>query len=298
MAGPVVTIGIPTYGRAGLLERALRSALAQDYPAVRVLVSDDASPDDGATERAVRTLAASNPAVRYLRQPRNLGFTGNYNATLAAAETDLFMWLADDDWLAPDYVSRCVAALQSRPDAVAAGGCARLIAPDGSGRGEDCVRSCAQAEPASRVLAYAAQVGYNSALFAVMRRGAARVHPKPEVLGGDWLFVARLLFDGALIMCPEALIYRSVSGLSAETAQLVRAMKLPRWQAWIPHVTIAANFAAAAFAEARRRQLRGPLRLGWLSFWLVFFRHSWGRRFWRGRYRRAWVAGYVEGGNA
>ena len=45
MSAPLVTIGIPTRNRASLLVRALRSALAQDWRRLEVVVSDNASDD-------------------------------------------------------------------------------------------------------------------------------------------------------------------------------------------------------------------------------------------------------------
>jgi glycosyltransferase involved in cell wall biosynthesis len=51
---PLVSIGIPTYNRVESLDRALRSALAQDHPELEVVVSDDASTDGTEARRAVR----------------------------------------------------------------------------------------------------------------------------------------------------------------------------------------------------------------------------------------------------
>ena len=42
---PVVSIGIPAYNATGFLEAAVRSACAQDYPHVRLIVSVDQSTD-------------------------------------------------------------------------------------------------------------------------------------------------------------------------------------------------------------------------------------------------------------
>ena len=56
-------------------------------------------------------LATTDPRVRVLRQNRNLGHAGNYQVVLEAAEGEYFMWLADDDWLDPGYVARCLAVL-------------------------------------------------------------------------------------------------------------------------------------------------------------------------------------------
>ena len=110
---PLVSIGIPTYNRAASVERAIRSALAQDHRALEVVVSDDGSTDG--TGAAVRALAAADPRVRLISQPVNLGHARNFQAVLDAAAGEWFMWLSDDDWLDPAYVARCLAAAARRP---------------------------------------------------------------------------------------------------------------------------------------------------------------------------------------
>ncbi len=108
-----VTVALATYNRAGgYLREALESAAAQTYPHLEILVSDNHSTDD--TESLVRSVP--DPRVRYLRQPRNLGANGNFNACLEAASGEYFVLLHDDDVLEPDMVERCVEALGGRRD--------------------------------------------------------------------------------------------------------------------------------------------------------------------------------------
>lgn len=65
MSAPLLTIGIPTFNRLGLLRRAVKSALDQDCGDLEILIADNASPDG--TEEYCRELAAREPAVRYIR---------------------------------------------------------------------------------------------------------------------------------------------------------------------------------------------------------------------------------------
>lgn len=110
---PLVTIGISTYNRAeGYLREALLSALAQTYPNLEVVVSDNASTDGTADYLAT----IDDPRLRVLRQPRNLGANGNFNACLDAARGKWFLLLHDDDRLDPQMVSRCLAAADHRTD--------------------------------------------------------------------------------------------------------------------------------------------------------------------------------------
>ena len=120
---PLVSIGIPTYNRSESLRRAIQSALAQDHPALEVVVSDDASTDG--TEAVLRDMASGEPRLRCLRQPRNVGHALNFQTVLDAARGEYFMWLTDDDWLDPSYVSHCLAELTQNPDHALVCGLAR-----------------------------------------------------------------------------------------------------------------------------------------------------------------------------
>src|SRR4051812_48138560 len=96
---PLVSIGIPTFNRAESLRRSIRSALAQDHPALEVVVSDDGSTDN--TAAVVAELAAHDARLRCVSQAVNLGHARNFQAVLEAARGEYFMWLSDDDWLDP-----------------------------------------------------------------------------------------------------------------------------------------------------------------------------------------------------
>ena len=85
---------VPTYNRASLLERALRSALPQCEPGDEIIVVDDGSTDD--SEAVARACGAP---VRYLSTP-HLGAGAARNAGVRAASCDLVAFLdSDDEWM-------------------------------------------------------------------------------------------------------------------------------------------------------------------------------------------------------
>jgi len=105
---PRVSIFIPTYNRAHLLAQAIESALAQDYPALEIIVSDNASSDE--TERVVsRYLTDSR--LRYIRIIENIGMVRNWAQLLhRPTSAEWFIILSDDDYLTdPTFVRRALA---------------------------------------------------------------------------------------------------------------------------------------------------------------------------------------------
>lgn len=104
---PLVTIGIPTYNRAdGNLPLAIDCALAQTYPNLEVVVSDNCSTD----HTPALLSQVTDPRFRYVRQETNLGANGNFNACLQTAKGDYFLLFHDDDLVDPDFVSTCMEA--------------------------------------------------------------------------------------------------------------------------------------------------------------------------------------------
>jgi len=101
---PLVTIAIPTYDRLAYLKEAVDSALAQTYPHIEVVISDDGHQPDIAAFG--RSLARTNTRVRYQRNPRTLGLAGNWNAAVALARGEYVIIIGDDDRLLPHFVER------------------------------------------------------------------------------------------------------------------------------------------------------------------------------------------------
>ena len=108
MNSTTISILLPTHNRAALLPEALRSALAQTYTDIEILVLDNASTDN--TPDVVAAFQ-SDPRVRSLRHPHDLGITGNWQAGIEAAAGDFFCLLHDDDTLEPEFVAALAAPL-------------------------------------------------------------------------------------------------------------------------------------------------------------------------------------------
>jgi GT2 family glycosyltransferase len=85
--------------------------LAQTFTDFELIISDNASTD--ATESICRERAARDARVRYVRNAENLGATRNFNRVAELARGEYFKWAAHDDVHEPDYLRRCVDALDT-----------------------------------------------------------------------------------------------------------------------------------------------------------------------------------------
>jgi len=108
-----VDIMMPFYGDVGLMRASVRSVLAQDDPRWRLTVVDDST--DPAVPEFFATI--DDERVRYLRNPENLGLTGNFNRCLELVEHELAVLIGCDDLMLPNYVSVVQSVHHDHPDA-------------------------------------------------------------------------------------------------------------------------------------------------------------------------------------
>ena len=94
------------YNGSATIGRAVRSLLAQDYPADRyeVIVVNDGSTD------CTAQVVAGFRDVHYVEFPHNMGIPAAQNAGLAAARGDIYVNFNDDFQAAPDFLSELVRA--------------------------------------------------------------------------------------------------------------------------------------------------------------------------------------------
>jgi hypothetical protein len=95
-ARPTVTVVLPTFNRASLLVRAIRSVLGQTCQDWELIVVDDCSTDG--TEQAVRSF--SDDRIKYIRHDRNRGAGAARNTGIDYARGEYVAFLdSDDEWL-------------------------------------------------------------------------------------------------------------------------------------------------------------------------------------------------------
>jgi len=125
----LVTIGLAVYNGGRYLREALDSLVTQDYPDFEIIISDNASEDD--TEAICREFAEHHSRIRYHRADQNRGPLWNAVRVYELARGEFFMWAAHDDLRHSTYLSRCVAALEEKPNALFCCTGVRLIDEDG-----------------------------------------------------------------------------------------------------------------------------------------------------------------------
>ncbi|MBU2703225.1 glycosyltransferase involved in cell wall biosynthesis [Sporomusaceae bacterium BoRhaA] len=104
---PKVSIIIPTYNRQEMLKDAVESAMAQDYPNLEIIVTDNASIDG--TDDMMKSYVKDDRII-YFRHDKNMGpvFNGR-NACINIATGKYALLLCDDDYLLDSsYISKAI----------------------------------------------------------------------------------------------------------------------------------------------------------------------------------------------
>lgn len=106
---PLVSIVIPVFNGSDYLREAIDSALAQTYQPIEVLVVNDGSQDEGATERVALSYGSS---IQYFSK-ENGGVASALNLAIEKMRGKYFSWLSHDDLYFPEKISRQVEFIEN-----------------------------------------------------------------------------------------------------------------------------------------------------------------------------------------
>lgn len=97
---PLITIAITCHNAADTIERAVQSALCQNWSNVEILVVDDCS-SDGSGE-ILKAMAKRQPKLRLIHHQTNKGYPGALNTLIREAGGEFIAIFDDDDDNVPD----------------------------------------------------------------------------------------------------------------------------------------------------------------------------------------------------
>ncbi|WCM56351.1 glycosyltransferase family 2 protein [Microbacterium sp. EF45047] len=125
---PSVDIVLPYYSPVERAWPSISSVLAQTRRDWRLVVVDDAYPENGVRDRLH---ALGDSRIHYTRNERNIGLARNFNRCLEMVEAPYFVMLGDDDLMHPRYLESVLERITAHPDADIVQPGVRVI--DGSG---------------------------------------------------------------------------------------------------------------------------------------------------------------------
>lgn len=224
-----MSIALPVYNGEKYLREAIRSVLAQNLPADEFKVYDNAS-----TDRSVEIAASMLRPEQLMAVPENQGAAVNFQRAFRGARPDAeyFMWLAADDRLTPDFVAKCVAELEAKPQAPACLTGIRFIDPEGRPLREQADPQLANPEVRKRLRAFLRRPRWTE-FYCLYRKSALHTSPGMTAeYGSDVHLTWWFLLRRPLAVVPDPLLeYREYPlKTAAEMAEsLAPGMPPPRW---------------------------------------------------------------------
>ena len=103
---PKVSVILTTFNREYFFTEAIESILAQDYPNLEIIISDDGSSDN--TFMFACEYAKENSCIKVFQNTHTKGSAGNRNNGIDHASGELLLLLDDDDLLFREAISQMV----------------------------------------------------------------------------------------------------------------------------------------------------------------------------------------------
>lgn len=113
-----VDVFVITYCSAKYVLQTLDSIYAQTYPNIRLIISDDCSKDN-TVEICQQWLVAHGERfsdTTILETPYNQGTVFNCKRAFERVESEYYMMIAGDDYLAPTHIEKCMAKYTEMPN--------------------------------------------------------------------------------------------------------------------------------------------------------------------------------------
>ena len=113
---PKVSVILPTFNRAHLIEKSIKSVLNQTYKKFELIIVDDLSTDN--TKEVISKIA--DERICYLRNEKNLGPSGSRNIGIAHSQSEFIAFQDSDDQWYETKLEKQIELLSNSSDDVAA----------------------------------------------------------------------------------------------------------------------------------------------------------------------------------
>ena len=238
---PKVSVGLAVYNGERYLHDAISSIVTQTFRDFELIICDNDSTDG--TREICLGFAAKDERIRYLRNPVNIGGVRNENRTMFLARGKYFKLAAHDDLIAPEFLERCVAVLDSNETCDVCVTGAVIIGERGEPIETRVSRAGSESRRSQRIRSIADWRYSCEASYGLMRMSALReVRPQMNHVHSDRVVLSELALRRPFVLLEEPLFYKRIYEQSAYAdprgrmvwyqPELARTggIRLPHWQ--------------------------------------------------------------------
>lgn len=219
---PLVSIGFLSHNRNELVGNAIESLLAQSYPNIEIIISDDESVDNSAG--VCKKYAHKYKNIYFYQQKKNLGIPGNSRFLLQRAKGQFFMWASNDDTWHKSYISELVQLLIKHPSASLA--TSNLILSKGKLTQSSHLHFSKYSSGTKLIKDYLRKPSllvwgiFRTSLL--RKAGGFHVDGRPVYGGSDHVTVFNTLLLGGLATTKKKLFYKTDSGYALDRFEQIK----------------------------------------------------------------------------
>ncbi len=204
---PLVSLGLPVYNGEKYIKKSIDTVLAQTFTDFELIITDNASTDS--TQAICEEYAKKDSRVRYVRNENNIGAAPNFNLCFELSTGKYFKWTTDDDFIAREYLEKCVEILEEDPEIIIAYSKAVFVDKDGNPEEFYDLKLDTDSDVLPKRFSDVILIGHHCfEVFGLIRRDALE---KTAVMGnyshGDGVLLAHLAMFGRFEEIPEYLFY-------------------------------------------------------------------------------------------
>lgn len=115
LSGDKISVCLLTYNHEAVIRSTLATVLDQTLDGYEVIVSDDCSTDG--TYARILEMAETDPRIRPVQTPHNMGMPGNANFAVSLSERPYIALLHHDDLYRRDLLEKWLELAEAHPDA-------------------------------------------------------------------------------------------------------------------------------------------------------------------------------------
>ena len=218
-----VTIGIPVYNEEKHLEETIKSALAQEFKDIEIVISDNGSTDRSA--EIIRKYADLDKRITPIYKEKNSGPAANFHSLLDNTRSKYFVVLGAHDLFLPNYIGEAVAFLESNPDYVMAYPKSKLVDGNDDKLGYfDSDIDTFGLDAGQRMKKTAANLFWCTCFHGVFRTDIVRNLPTLQIRGSDHLFLYAAAYHGHIHFIQKLGILRRES--RQETPEMIEKRRI------------------------------------------------------------------------
>ena len=210
---PLVSVGIPTFNRVALLDEAIKCTVNQTYKNLEIIISDNASPGDE-VEALVKSYMDNDKRIVFKKHTINYGSEKNFHYLINEAKGKYFIFAGDDDVRSLDFIEKNLFFLECNVDYVASTSPVRFENRDFDkyAMGDDTID---EDDSADRIIHFFNRWHANGRFYSLVRRQEFQnIFYINNFLGGDWVWVIRLLKFGKFKRISEGELILGSNGAS------------------------------------------------------------------------------------